>query len=132
MGKDRRVEEIKGIFTSEGKYEWDLKWSMDEDKLKEIVTNEELLDKIKDDFNQHKDTTRFKAQIVKRTKEEDAKANFVISLGHFIYSHHYSYFPDNEYYHETIINQELFEDIVQPFQKDRSWKIGDGVFKSKR
>lgn len=78
------------------------------------------------DFENVSDDISFNAQVVRIAKEnlgsDGMVERYVISLGHFIYTHHYTYYPYNNNWHETIINQEFFEDVVQPFQQDRSRK----------
>lgn len=79
------------------------------------------------------DNTRFNAQIIEVSGVNnigDTYQRFVISIGHFIYAHHFTYFPDNELWHQTSINQEFFNDVVNPFQEKLNTKPGDFFFSS--
>ncbi len=119
MAKKRTTTEIKGIFSSEGETSWSMKWSVDEEKLKDIVKNDECSQAILDKFEKMNDDPHFNAQVVEVNKvhrDGDEAQHYVISLGHFIYAHHYTYVPESDRWHVTILNQDFFEDIVKPFQ----------------
>ncbi|WP_407270006.1 hypothetical protein [Radiobacillus sp. PE A8.2] len=126
--KERKVCNLKGIFTNHAKNSWESDWIMDEEKLRDIVKNEELISKIKEEFecNLNNDST-FNAQIVKVygiNISGEPFEHYVISIGHFIYSHHYTYFPNMDSWHQTILNQKFFEDVVKSFQSKLtpSWR----------
>lgn len=123
MSIDKTVENIKGVFANLSKESWKTDWVMDEDALKEIIVDDELVEKIIEDFEKMKNHSCFKAQILKISGENysgDPFERYALSLGGSIYSHHYTYFPNRNNWYMTTINQEFFEDVVQPFQKGLS------------
>ncbi|GAE32859.1 hypothetical protein [Halalkalibacter hemicellulosilyticus] len=131
MPKDKKITQINGIFKVVDENTRKPKWSLDEDKLSKIVKNEECFYEITKDFYDMHDSVRFNAQIVLIEKEDlsgNVTQHYVISLGHFIYAHHFKYFPTNQSFHETIINQEFFQDVVEPFQNKLNTQSGDFFF----
>ncbi|MCM3160963.1 hypothetical protein [Metabacillus litoralis] len=123
MPKEKTYQEIKGVFIDNDSSKYIQNWSMNFDKLAEL-TSEEFADEIKEVFDEVKDMSRFNAQIVEVSivnTLDDKVSRYEVSLGHFIYSHHYTYLPYSNDWYRTIINQDFFNDIVKPFQEKLNW-----------
>lgn len=115
--KDRNVTTIKKVFFVQDKN--NPTWSVDQEQLADIIQNQECRDAILNDFESMQDADRFRAQVTKVSGVNTMGDEFeyiVISLGHFIYTHHYMYHPGNKSWHVTSINQDVFNDAIEPFQ----------------
>jgi hypothetical protein len=109
---------IKGIFKNTAKEKWENSWKFDCAKLEQL-TSSEFAHEINDSFNDMHDGIRFKAQVIEVNGVNHSGGNFrffKVSLGHWIYSYHYTFYPHDNTWIKTTINQEFFEDIIKPFQ----------------
>jgi hypothetical protein len=111
MNEKSVYEKVKGVFTQKDvgyKYEWQFNY----DLLKEL-TNEEFADKVKEQFNEMHGDCAFHAEVKKVHHRISKNTIIYVSLGHFIYSHIWS-FSASGHIDKRIFNQEYFEFIMKP------------------
>lgn len=123
MPKEKTYQEIKDVFINNGSSKYIPDWSMNFDKLAEL-TSEQFAGEIREVFNEEKDMSRFNAQIIKVSGTNSLGGTFhyyEISLGHFIFSQHYSYNPQSNNWHKIIVNQDRFKNIIKSFQEKLNW-----------
>lgn len=122
MASEKQFVNVEGIFKNESN------WIMDYSRLLSL-TSDEFADEILKEFNLHKGGNRFKAQVVRWSGTNplgDYFERIAVSLGDSFRSNHYMFFSHDNTWIRTSITQDLFENIVKPFQKDIGWKMGDG------
>jgi hypothetical protein len=124
MKEKTQYKRVTGIFVNQSDSKWRSDWVMDTNKLAQL-TSEDFANMIKKVFEEMQGGFIFNAQVIEVSgfnSQGDEFRYFEVSLGHSIFSHHYRYYPKNNKWIHTIINQEFFEKIVQPFQRSLNWK----------
>lgn len=123
MARDKVYKTIQRVFIDNGSTKYTPNWSLNIEKLVEL-TSEELAKVILEDFEENKGMSSFNAQVIEVSGVNgigDKFRYFQISLGNFIFSHHYTFQPLNNSWHSTVINQSFFENIIEPFQTKLKW-----------
>lgn len=116
----KNIKMIEGIFEKSLDGDEAI-WAIYEDRLLNL-TSEEFVNEISDEIDKMFEyrPNSFKAQILEISGKNVIGTEYkyyVVSLGHDIYSYHYTFQPFNDSWYVNVINQEFYRDVVEPFQR---------------
>ncbi len=97
----------------------------------EKMTSKEFVDEIRKEYNQGKDLSAFTCEVkkvIRSHRGEDYADTIYVLIGHFIYSHIYSYctnFPRKYNWEQDrlILNHNYYMEVIQPFMEQVDKKL---------
>ncbi|WLR42223.1 hypothetical protein LC087_16005 [Bacillus carboniphilus] len=102
------AKKVRGIFTND---------KLNIEKLAKL-TNEEFSEELQEDFNRMKQNEQVATQCVRRSGVNslgDTYDLYEISIGNPVFSHHYTFVPSKNHWYKTVINQDYYKNVVEPF-----------------